>query len=124
MSGFPHGRDDMASHPDAFEMRERYARVLTSHDVALVNGPVFLVGLFFAVSPWVLPSGALSLTGAWMAVSPWVVEACTRNAAPWSTAWCSGAWLSRSDSCAPSWCAAPTESSERAFDVDELPFIS
>ncbi|CAM5360441.1 MULTISPECIES: SPW repeat protein [Streptomyces] len=54
MSGFPHRRDDMAGHPDAFEMRERYARVLGAHDVALVNGPVFLVGLFFAASPWIL----------------------------------------------------------------------
>ncbi|MEV5148600.1 SPW repeat protein [Streptomyces sp. NPDC052727] len=54
MSGFPHRRDDMAGHPDAFEMRERYARVLGVHDVALVNGPVFLVGLFFAASPWIL----------------------------------------------------------------------
>jgi hypothetical protein len=44
----------MANHPDAFEMRERYARVLGAHDVALVNGPVFLVGLFFAASPWIL----------------------------------------------------------------------
>ncbi|WP_030749641.1 SPW repeat protein [Streptomyces sp. NRRL S-31] len=54
MSGFPHRRDDMAGHPDAFEMRERYARVLGAHDVALVNGPIFLVGLFFAASPWIL----------------------------------------------------------------------
>ncbi|MDN3029659.1 SPW repeat protein [Streptomyces sp. S.PB5] len=44
----------MARHPDAFEMRKRYARVLSAHDVALVNGPVFVVGLFFAVSPWVV----------------------------------------------------------------------
>nr|WP_079083528.1 SPW repeat protein [Streptomyces antibioticus] len=28
--------------------------MLSGHDVALVNGPVFLVGLFYAVSPWVL----------------------------------------------------------------------
>lgn len=54
MSGsFPDG-DDMADHPDASEMRERYARVLQGHDVALMNGPVFLVGLFFALSPWAL----------------------------------------------------------------------
>ncbi|MFE6891946.1 SPW repeat protein [Streptomyces sp. NPDC057694] len=44
----------MADHPDAFEMRTRYLRVLHGQDVALVNGPVFLVGLYFAVSPWVL----------------------------------------------------------------------
>lgn len=54
MSGFSHSSDDMASHTDAFEMRERYARVLSAHGVALLNGLVFLVGLFFAVSPWAL----------------------------------------------------------------------
>jgi hypothetical protein len=54
MSGYPHRKDDMAGHPDAFEMRARYARVLGAPDVALANGPVFLVGLFFATSPWIL----------------------------------------------------------------------
>ncbi|MFF0050830.1 SPW repeat protein [Streptomyces sp. NPDC005498] len=54
MSGFSRGSDDLEGHPDAFEMRARYSRVLSGHDVALVNGPVFLVGLLFAVSPWVL----------------------------------------------------------------------
>ncbi|KMS90481.1 SPW repeat protein [Streptomyces flaveolus] len=44
----------MAWHPDAFETRARRVRVLGGHEVALVNGPVFLVGLFYAVSPWVL----------------------------------------------------------------------
>jgi hypothetical protein len=50
----------MANHPDAFEMRERYARVLGAHDVALVNGPVFLIGLFCAASPWILHFAARS----------------------------------------------------------------
>ncbi|GLX49146.1 membrane protein [Streptomyces hygroscopicus subsp. hygroscopicus] len=60
MSGYPHRKDDMADHPDAFEMRGRYARVLGAHDVALVNGPVFLVGLFYAASPWILHFAARS----------------------------------------------------------------
>ncbi|MFI2436004.1 SPW repeat protein [Streptomyces sp. NPDC018693] len=47
-------RGDMATHPDAYEMRERYARMLGGRDVALVDGPVFLLGLYCAVSPWVL----------------------------------------------------------------------
>jgi len=44
----------MACSSDAFGTRRRRVLVLSGHDVALVNGPVFLVGLFYAVSPWVL----------------------------------------------------------------------
>jgi hypothetical protein len=47
-------RGDLAGHPDAVEMRERYSRVLHGKDVAFVDGPVFLVGLYCAVSPWVV----------------------------------------------------------------------
>ncbi|MFG2647943.1 SPW repeat protein [Streptomyces sp. NPDC048436] len=47
-------RGDIAAHPDVSEMRDRYARVLGGHDVALVDGPVFLTGLFCAISPWVV----------------------------------------------------------------------
>ncbi|MEU5591884.1 SPW repeat protein [Streptomyces sp. NPDC020298] len=47
-------RGDIASHPDVSEMRERYARMLGGRDVALVDGPVFLLGLYCAVSPWIL----------------------------------------------------------------------
>jgi hypothetical protein len=50
----PHTRADITSHPDASEMRERYARMLGGRDVALVDAPVFLAGLYCAVSPWVL----------------------------------------------------------------------
>ncbi|THA67673.1 hypothetical protein E6P78_14780 [Streptomyces sp. A0958] len=35
-------------------MSDRYARVMGGRDVALVDAPVFLVGLYCAVSPWVL----------------------------------------------------------------------
>jgi hypothetical protein len=47
-------RGDMTSHPDASEMRDRYARVLGGRDVALVDGPVFLLGLYCAASPWIV----------------------------------------------------------------------
>ncbi|GAB2727670.1 SPW repeat protein [Streptomyces bullii] len=47
-------RGDITSHPDAYEMRERYARMLGGRDVALVDGPVFLLGLYCAVSPWIV----------------------------------------------------------------------
>jgi hypothetical protein len=35
-------------------MRARYARVLGGRDVALVDGPVFLLGLYCAASPWIV----------------------------------------------------------------------
>ncbi|MFD0313096.1 SPW repeat protein [Streptomyces flavalbus] len=47
-------RGDITTHPDASEMRARYARVLGGRDVALVDGPVFLLGLYCAVSPWIV----------------------------------------------------------------------
>ena len=47
-------RDDLSTHPDADEMRARYERVLGGHDVAIMDAPVFLIGLFCAVSPWVV----------------------------------------------------------------------
>ncbi|MFR9674907.1 SPW repeat protein [Streptomyces sp. TR06-5] len=47
-------RGDITGHPDAMEMRERYSRMLHGRDVALVDGPIFLVGLYLAVSPWVV----------------------------------------------------------------------
>ncbi|MEU6805449.1 SPW repeat protein [Streptomyces neyagawaensis] len=47
-------RSDITSHPDVTEMRARYDRMLGGRDVALVDGPVFLLGLYCAVSPWIL----------------------------------------------------------------------
>ncbi|MEW1613261.1 MULTISPECIES: SPW repeat protein [unclassified Streptomyces] len=47
-------RGDLSGHPDAPEMRARYDRMMGGRDVALVDAPVFLVGLYCAVSPWVL----------------------------------------------------------------------
>ncbi|MFI8992814.1 SPW repeat protein [Streptomyces sp. NPDC053542] len=52
MADVSHSRGDIASHPDVPEMRDRYARMLGGRDVALVDGPVFLVGLYCAISPW------------------------------------------------------------------------
>ncbi|MFD3518977.1 SPW repeat protein [Streptomyces sp. NPDC058653] len=56
-SAHPGGTDtrgDIGSHPDVPEMRARYARVLGGRDVALLDGPIFLGGLFIALSPWIL----------------------------------------------------------------------
>ncbi|WP_189929756.1 SPW repeat protein [Streptomyces sulfonofaciens] len=49
-----HHRGDITSHPDVDEMRARYARVLGGRDVVLMDAPVFLIGLYCAVSPWVV----------------------------------------------------------------------
>ncbi|MFR9799225.1 SPW repeat protein [Streptomyces sp. MS06] len=54
MADVSHTRGDMTTHPDVSEMRARYARMLGGRDVALVDGPVFLLGLYCAVSPWIL----------------------------------------------------------------------
>lgn len=54
MSNVSDTRSDISGHPDASEMRVRYDRVMGGRDVALVDAPVFLVGLYCAVSPWVL----------------------------------------------------------------------
>jgi hypothetical protein len=35
-------------------MRDRYARVLGGRDVALMDAPVFLIGLYCAISPFVV----------------------------------------------------------------------
>ena len=54
MANVSHTRGDIASHPDVSEMQARYARMLGGRDVALVDGPVFLLGLYCATSPWIL----------------------------------------------------------------------
>lgn len=54
MADVSHRRSDLTSHPDAPEMRARYDRVLGGKDVALVDGPIFLVGLYCALSPWIV----------------------------------------------------------------------
>ncbi|WP_052849437.1 SPW repeat protein [Streptomyces avicenniae] len=47
-------RGDLSGHPDEHEMRERYSRVMGGRDVVFVDGPVFLAGLYAAISPWIL----------------------------------------------------------------------
>ncbi|KAA0921563.1 SPW repeat protein [Streptomyces apricus] len=54
MANVSNTRGDIAGHPDVPEMRDRYARMLGDRDVALVDGPVFLLGLYCAASPWIL----------------------------------------------------------------------
>ncbi|MEU9113210.1 SPW repeat protein [Streptomyces sp. NPDC048483] len=54
MADVSHHRGDLAGHPDVTEMQERYERVLGGRDVILVDGPVFLVGLYCAASPWIV----------------------------------------------------------------------
>ncbi|MFJ5269566.1 SPW repeat protein [Streptomyces sp. NPDC088358] len=54
MANVSHPRNDITTHPDVSEMRDRYARVAGGRDVALVDAPVFLLGLYCAVSPWIL----------------------------------------------------------------------
>ncbi|MFD7104323.1 SPW repeat protein [Streptomyces celluloflavus] len=54
MAHVSHGRGDLAGHPDVSEMQARYERVLGGRDVVLVDGPVFLVGLYCAASPWIV----------------------------------------------------------------------
>lgn len=54
MANVSHSRSDITTHPDVSEMRDRYDRMLGGRDVALVDGPVFLLGLYCAASPWIL----------------------------------------------------------------------
>ncbi|MEV7285123.1 SPW repeat protein [Streptomyces sp. NPDC093252] len=54
MANVSHTRGDISSHPDVSEMRDRYARMLGGRDVALMDGPVFLLGLYCAASPWIV----------------------------------------------------------------------
>ncbi len=48
MANASSARSDRPPPPHASEMRERYDRVLGGRDVALVDGPVFLLGLYCA----------------------------------------------------------------------------
>ncbi|WP_406388821.1 SPW repeat protein [Streptomyces sp. NBC_00887] len=55
MSNVSH-RSDLSGHPDVDEMRERHDRVMSGggRGTALADAPVFLLGIYCAVSPWVL----------------------------------------------------------------------
>ena len=45
---------DITAHPDAAEMRERFERVVESPRASLIDGMVVLLGLYMAISPWVV----------------------------------------------------------------------
>lgn len=45
---------DMAGHPDAAEMRERYARVLDGPRESFVDGLIMLCGAYTAISAWIV----------------------------------------------------------------------
>jgi len=47
-------KGDLTTHPDVHEMRARYEKMLGRRDVALIDAPVFLVGLYCVISPWVV----------------------------------------------------------------------
>jgi hypothetical protein len=48
----------MTDHPDAAEMRERYARMTGGRRVDMMEGLVMLTGLYLAISPWVVHFGS------------------------------------------------------------------
>ncbi|GHB06568.1 SPW repeat protein [Streptomyces sp. ADI97-07] len=55
MSNISHTGRDISAHPDAEEMRARHDRVVSGRrTTAGADAPVFLLGLYCAVSPWVL----------------------------------------------------------------------
>jgi hypothetical protein len=49
-----HHASDLSSHPDAPEMRARYARVEAGRGEVAADGLVVLAGLYCAISPWVV----------------------------------------------------------------------
>lgn len=54
MADISHRGEAMTTHPDVHEMRARYDKMLGRRDVAFIDAPVFLVGLYCIISPWVV----------------------------------------------------------------------
>jgi hypothetical protein len=54
MSDLGHRAPDISGHPDAAEMRERYAQVLGGSRAVAIDGLMLLTGLYAAISPWVV----------------------------------------------------------------------
>ncbi|MFF9686722.1 SPW repeat protein [Streptomyces sp. NPDC014623] len=55
MSNISHTGRDISGHPDAEEMRARHDRVMGGgRTTGMMEAPLFLLGLYCAVSPWVL----------------------------------------------------------------------
>lgn len=58
MSEYARQGTDLRGHPDIAELQERYARVAARPQAIAVDGAILLVGLYAAISPWVLHFGA------------------------------------------------------------------
>src|SRR3569833_1971824 len=54
MAGISRHSSGMTGHPDADEMRERYARMMEGRRVELLEGLIILTGLYLAISPWIV----------------------------------------------------------------------
>jgi hypothetical protein len=61
MAGISRHSSGMTGHPDAAEMRERYARLAEGRRVEMMEGLVMLTGLYTAISPWVVHFHATNL---------------------------------------------------------------
>lgn len=52
----PRHASDITTHPDANEMRERFAKIVQGPGATALDGLIILLGLYMAVSPWVVHS--------------------------------------------------------------------
>lgn len=52
----PRHASDITTHPDAQEMRERFAKVVQGPRASMLDGAVVLLGMYMAISPWVVHS--------------------------------------------------------------------
>jgi len=52
----PRHASDITTHPDATEMRERFAKVVGGNGASALDGLIILLGLYLAISPWVVHS--------------------------------------------------------------------
>jgi hypothetical protein len=50
----PRHASDITTHPDALEMRERFAMVVEGPRASALDGMIILLGMYTAVSPWVV----------------------------------------------------------------------
>ena len=52
----PRHASDITTHPDAQEMRERFAMVVEGSPATALDGLIAMLGLYLAISPWVVHS--------------------------------------------------------------------
>ena len=50
----PRHASDITTHPDAREMRDRFAKVVEGPSATALDGMIILLGMYMAVSPWVV----------------------------------------------------------------------